>query len=137
MFFSYFLLPQLSFFFFFVLHLTQEHLPLGIFLFLMHFMWNYWILQVLLSHIIRSSSSLLILHMQHLSCDLPLLVEFVKYLLTSSRKRTLQNRAMILLKIPAWIYVSTRIVSRKVSFSVQTKKSQNLKPVTNNCVWIW
>ena len=75
----------------------------------------------------KLSSSSLILHMHHLFCGLSLLVEFVKYLPTSSGKRTLQNRDLVLLKISAWISVSTRIVSRKVSFSVQTKKSQNLK----------
>ena len=42
-----------------------------------------------------------ILHMYHLSCDLSLLVEFVKYLPTSSGKRTLQNRDLVLLKISA------------------------------------
>ena len=119
--FQLFFIASIVFFFcFFVLHLTQNHLPLGIFLILMYLIWNHWILQVLLSHIIRSSSSSLILQMHHLFCDLALLVEFVKYLPTSSGKRTLQNRGLVLLKISAWISVSARIVSRKLSFSVQT-----------------
>ena len=41
------------------------------------------------------------LHMHHSSCDLSLLVEFVKYLAISSGKRTLQNRGLALLKISA------------------------------------
>ena len=68
-----------------------------------------------------------ILHMPHLSWDLSLLVEFVRYLPISSGKRTLQNRDLVLLKISAWISVLTRTVSRKVSLSFQKKKVAKFK----------
>ena len=96
--------------------------------------WFYWTSLRKIKKIGATMTVCNIIHMHHLSCDLLLLVEFVKYLPTRSGKRTLQNRDLVLLKISARISVSTRIVTRKVSLSFQTEKSQNLKPVTKNCV---
>ena len=135
--FSYFLLPQFSLSFFVFFCFTFDTKPFAFSNFFNPHAFNVEPLKCTSFTFTRNKVVLVLthLHMHHSSCDLSLLVEFVKYLPISSGKRTLQNRGLALLKISAWISVSAQIVSRKVSFSVQTKKSQNLKPVTNNCVW--
>ena len=110
----------------FFLHSGQKHFLLGIFLIHMHLKWNQIILQELSSHIIRLSSVSSILHMHQVSFKLVsfFLFGFVKYLVVSSGKSTLQKRFFALLIISAWMSSSFSIIICKLSQFVQTKKSQ-------------
>ena len=119
--------------FLFFLHSGQNHFPLSIFLIRMHLKWNQIILQKLSSHIIRSSSVSSILHMHQVSFKLlsSSLLGFVKYLVVSSGKSALQKRFFALLIISAWMSSLFSIITCKLSQFLETKKSQNWRPVTN------
>ena len=83
----------------------------------MHLKWNQIILQELSSHIIRSSSVPSILHMLQVSFKLVsfFLFGFVKYLVVSSGKSTLQKGFFALLIISAWMSSSFSIIICKLS----------------------
>ena len=131
-FFSYFLLPQLSFFLFFCF--TFDTKPFTFRNFFNPHAFNVEPLNFTSFTFTHNKAVLVLTHFTF--------APFILWLITDSwvciyQQVLVKERCKIetwCCSKYAWISVSTRIVSRKVSFSVQTKKSQNLKPVTNNCL---